>query len=152
METAKWHNYFMSLARVTAKMSKDPVTQVGAVLVKDRKILSVGYNGAPRTFDDNIVPMDSSDDIFKNKNSYMVHAELNAILNYRGNLDDLKDSILYVTVSPCHECAKALIQLGVKTIIYDIKYHRENSTDFSFYILQTCGIKLMSLEECINES
>ena len=152
MESARWHNYFINLARVTAGMSKDPITQVGAVLVKDRKILSIGYNGAPRSFDDELVPSDSSDDLFDNKNSYMVHAELNAILNYRGNLADLKDSILYVTVSPCYECAKALIQLGIKTIIYDTKYHRENSTNFSFYMLEKCGIRIMSLEECLNES
>lgn len=152
MESLKWHTYFMDLARVTANMSKDPNTKVGAVLVKNRRILSIGYNGAPSSFDDNIVPKVSSDDLFKNKNAYVVHAELNAILNYRGNLADFKDSTLYVTVSPCHECAKALIQLGVKTIIYDVKYHRDNITNFSFYLLKTCGVKIMSLEECLNEN
>lgn len=152
MDSKKWHNYFMDLARTTAKMSKDPSTQVGAVIVKDRRILSVGYNGAPRSFDDNKVPKVSDIDLFKNKNSYMVHAELNAILNYRGNLADFKDATLYVTVSPCNDCAKALIQLGIKEIIYDIKYHREEITDFSFWLLNECGVKLKSLEECLNEN
>ena len=153
MESARWNNYFMQIARVTASMSKDPNTKVGAVLVKDRRILSVGYNGAPHPFEDGLVPNSSlSDELFKNKNAYMVHAELNAILNYRGNLADLHDSTLYVTVSPCHECAKALIQLGVKTIIYDVKYHREQITDFSFWMLHQCGVELKSLEEILNEN
>lgn len=143
----KWHMYFMDVAKDTAKMSKDPRTKVGAVLVKNRKILSVGYNGAPRFFDDNLVPSTKSDILFNDKNAYMVHAELNAILNYSGDLTDFKDSTLYVTVSPCHECAKALIQLGVKTIIYDTKYHNTNITEFSEYLLKFCGIEIKSLDE-----
>lgn len=148
MNTKRWNNYFMAIARETAKMSKDPITKVGAVITKDRRILSIGYNGAPHGFNDEIVPKDSeSCELVNQKNTYMVHSELNAILNFRGSLSELKDSIVYVTVSPCHECAKALIQLGVKAVIYDTLYHRKETSEVTKKLFDCCGVQFISLEE-----
>jgi dCMP deaminase len=149
MESKRWNNYFMQIAKDTAKMSKDPHTKVGACIVKNKKILSVGYNGAPSKFPDEFVPMNRETDIplISQKNTYMCHAELNAILNYRGSLSDFEDATLYVTTSPCHECSKAIAQVGITTVIYEEKYHRKNVTNAADIILGNCGIICISLEE-----
>ena len=152
---SKWPEYFMQIAKDTAAMSKDPNTKVGACIVKGRRILSVGYNGAPHGYPDEQVPNTSNSQLplLKQKNSYMVHAELNAILNYRGNIADFDGATIYVTTSPCHECAKALIQVGIKTIVYDTKYHRKEITDVSDELFAHCGVTVMSMEElCSYES
>lgn len=143
----KWDNYFMTIAEDTALLSKDPKTKVGACIVKDKKILSVGYNGAPRKFPDNLVPTGDAVELINQKNAYMVHAELNAILNYRGCLADFEGATVYVTISPCHDCAKALAQVGIKKIIYKEKYHRSNMTRVTDFILKECGIECISTEE-----
>lgn len=131
----------MEIAKVVSKKSKDRNTKVGCVLEKEGRILSIGYNGAPRKFPDDIVPMGHSENLIEDKNTFMVHAELNAILNYGGSLRDLKDSTLYVTVSPCYECAKAIAQLGISRIVYLNKYKPE-IFDASLYILKMCGIHI----------
>lgn len=139
----KWDNYFMGIAEQTANLSKDS-TKVGAVIVKDRNILSVGYNGAPRMLDDNIVPMDCSDmskPLKEQKYSYICHAELNAILNYSGHMKDFQGATLYTTVSPCHDCAKMLCQAGVKKVIYKTKYHREEIANMSDYMFKLCNVE-----------
>lgn len=153
----KWHNFFMSIATEAACLSKDTSTKVGACIVKHNKILSVGYNGAPKLFDDNLVPTLNNDtnpnvklqypttisnSILHQKNTYMVHAELNAVLNYDGSLSNLQDSTIYVTILPCHNCALLLAQLGVAEIIYKEEYHRKEEVEASRYILKCCGIKL----------
>ena len=138
--------YFMNLAKETSYRSRDTHTKVGACIIKDNKILSLGYNGAPRLFDDSLIPMSNtdinSDSLLEQKNTYMIHAEVNAILNYGGILSDLKNSTIYTTVSPCHECAKVLAQVGIKKIIYLQKYHRTNICEASEYILKQCGIEI----------
>ena len=97
----KWHDYFMTVAEDSAKLSKDPKTKVGAVLVNNKKIKSIGYNGAPRNFPDDLVPTDSeSEHLVNQKNTYMCHAELNAVLNYDNKISDLTGATLYVTISP----------------------------------------------------
>ena len=136
----KWDNYFMEVAKDTAALSKDPKTKVGAVLVKDRKILSVGFNGAPRCFPDELVPKEEGHKLIEQKNTFMCHAELNSILNYGGHMKDLKNSTMYVTVSPCTKCSIALAQIGVKNVIFLEEYHREEETEASKYILDKCGI------------
>lgn len=141
-------NFYMDLAIRTSKQSKDPHTKVGACVVKDNRIISLGYNGAPRSFPDNAVPMnrDKSLPLMYQKYPYMVHAELNAILNYRGSMSDFVDSTVYVTTSPCYECAKALAQVGVKEVVYLNEYHQE-IWDISKIILSNCGIKFRKFEE-----
>lgn len=149
MTTRKsWDEYFMSLAEESALRSKDPSTKVGACIVKDKRIMSLGYNGAPRLFPDELVPTEQNemDNILHQKNTFMCHAELNAILNYRGSLSELEGSSIYVTIFPCHECAKALAQLGIKEIIYKEDYHRTKILSASKYILEKCGIQFRRLE------
>ena len=112
-----WDEYFMGVAELSAKRSKDPSTQVGACIVsQDNKILSMGYNGFPKGCSDDEFPWGKEcekEDPYNAKYFYSTHSELNAILNYRGG--SLEGSKLYVTLFPCNECAKAIIQAGIKT-------------------------------------
>ena len=122
-----WDEYFMGVAILAAQRSKDPNTQVGACIVSnDNKILSIGYNGMPLNCsdDDFTWERDTADD---NKYFYTVHSELNAILNYRGG--SLEGSKIYVTLFPCNECAKAIIQSGIKAVIYrdDLDVYKRQS-------------------------
>lgn len=112
-----WDEYFMGIAQLSGMRSKDPGTQVGACIVsRDNKILSVGYNGFPIGCSDDEFPWEREGEPYDNKYFYTTHSELNAILNYRGG--SLEGSKLYVTLFPCNECAKAIIQAGIKTVIY----------------------------------
>lgn len=147
MYSSKWNKYFMDIAKRTAELSKDPHTKVGAVLVKDKKIKSIGFNGAPKTYNDNDVPINNdSDKIIEQKNSFMIHSELNCILNYAGTLDELADCTLYVTVSPCHNCALFIAQLGIKEVIYLNEYRSEELLATK-YIFNKCGVNLIKYEE-----
>ena len=111
-----WNEYFMGVAILASKRSKDPNTQVGACIVDENNIiLSTGYNGFPYGCSDDEFPWDRSGEDTKYK--YVVHAELNAILNARGK--NLNNARIYVDLFPCNECAKAIIQSGIKTVIYD---------------------------------
>ena len=114
-----WDEYFMAIAILSAKRSKDPKTQVGACIVgKDNRILSLGYNGLPIGMDDNNISWDREGAFQNTKYPYICHAELNAILNYRGSRKDFENSTIYVTLFPCNECAKAIIQSCISKIIY----------------------------------
>ena len=140
-----WDEYFMGVAILAAQRSKDPNTQVGACIVSnDNKILSIGYNGMPLNCsdDDFTWERDTADD---NKYFYTVHSELNAILNYRGG--SLEGSKIYVTLFPCNECAKAIIQSGIKEVIYwhdDYKDTRE--VQASKRLFQTAGVTITAYE------
>lgn len=137
-----WDQYFMSVAQLSSKRSKDPNTQVGACIVdKDNKILSVGYNGFPIGCSDNEFPWGREGEKLDTKYPYVVHSELNAILNYRG--ESLKDTRLYVTLFPCNECTKAIIQSGIKEVIYlENKYNDSIETIASKTMLRAAGIKI----------
>lgn len=110
-----WDEYFMGIAFLSANRSKDPVTQVGACIVKDSKIVGIGYNGFPIGSSDDEVPWEKDGDFLNTKYAYVVHAELNAILNSNR---DLKGSTIYVTHFPCNECAKSIIQTGISKVIF----------------------------------
>ena len=114
-----WDEYFMGVAMLSGLRSKDPNTQVGCCIVsQDNKILSMGYNGLPKGCSDDEFPwLREGENPLETKYIYTVHSELNAILNYRGG--SLEGSKLYVTLFPCNECAKAIIQAGIKTVVYD---------------------------------
>ena len=114
-----WDQYFMAVAKLSAHRSKDPHTQVGCCIVnKDNRIVSLGYNGMPQGCDDDIYPWERTrKNQLENKYLYVVHSELNAILNARGR--ELSGCKLYVTLFPCNECAKAIIQSGIKEVIYE---------------------------------
>lgn len=137
-----WDEYFMGVAKLSAMRSKDPNTQVGACIVsQDNKILSMGYNGFPQGCSDDTFPWGKLDsDPYNDKYFYVTHAELNAILNYRGG--NLEGSKLYVTLFPCNECAKAIIQSGIKTLVYgDDKYADTPSTRASKRMLNAAGVR-----------
>lgn len=116
-----WDEYFMGIAKLSARRSKDPSTQVGACIVsRDNKILSLGYNGFPNGCSDDDFPWEKDSELsdpYNAKYFYSTHSELNAILNYRGG--SLEGSKIYVTLFPCNECVKAIIQSGIKEIIYE---------------------------------
>lgn len=117
-----WDDYFMGVAKLSAKRSKDPNTQVGCCIVnQDKRIVAVGYNGMPRNCQDDQYPWNVRQGKLQDtKYAYVVHAELNAILNSTASL---KGCSLYVTLYPCNECCKAIIQAGIKEVIYeDNKY------------------------------
>ena len=112
-----WDEYFIGIAKLSSMRSKDPSTQVGCCIVsQDNRILSVGYNGAPNGFDDDSFPWARIGEKLETKYMYVCHSELNAILNYRGG--SLEGCKIYVTLFPCNECAKAIIQAGIKTVVY----------------------------------
>ena len=142
-----WDSYFMGVAMLSAQRSKDPNTQVGACIVsKDNKILSVGYNGAPNGYDDEHMPWDREGDFINTKYAYVCHAELNAILNNKGSV--LEDARIYVDLFPCNECAKAIIQSGIKEIIYKSdKYKGTEGNIVSKKMLDYCGVKYRQYEE-----
>lgn len=136
-----WDEYFMSVAILSGHRSKDPSTQVGACIVsEDNKILSMGYNGLPRGCNDDEFPWAREGDDLDTKYPYVVHSELNAILNYRGgSLDGAK---IYVSLFPCNECAKAIIQSGIRTVVYDSdKYHDTPSMQASRRMLDAAGVR-----------
>ena len=137
-----WDEYFMGVAKLAAMRSKDPNTQVGACIVsEDNKILSMGYNGFPSGCSDDEFPWSREDeDPYNEKYFYVTHSELNAILNYRGG--SLEGSKLYVTLFPCNECAKAIIQAGIKTVVYDCdKYEDTPSVIASKRMLDAAGVR-----------
>ncbi len=134
-----WDEYFMGLALLSAKRSKDPSTQVGACIVNnDNKVLSIGYNGTPIGFSDEMMPWQREGSFLETKYAYVCHAEMNAILNFHG---DLRGTKLYVALFPCNECAKAIIQAGIKEIVYlSDKYKDTDATIASKKMFDTCGI------------
>ena len=137
-----WDEYFMGVAKLSASRSKDPNTQVGCCIVsQDNKILSMGYNGFPIGCSDDMFPwVREGEDDLKTKYFYTVHSELNAILNYRGG--SLEGSKLYVSLFPCNECAKAIIQAGIKTLVYDCdKYASTPSVLASKRMLDSAGVR-----------
>ena len=137
-----WDEYFMGVAELSAMRSKDPHTQVGCCIVsEDHKILSMGYNGFPRGCSDDDFPWKREGPPLENKYFYPTHSELNAILNYRGG--SLEGASLYVTLFPCNECAKAIIQAGIREIVYDSdKYENEPSTIASKRMLKAAGVSI----------
>lgn len=136
-----WDEYFMGVAQLSAMRSKDPNTQVGACIVSpDNKILSMGYNGFPIGCSDDEFPWCREGSPYDNKYFYSTHGELNAILNYRGG--SLEGCRLYVGLFPCNECAKAIIQCGIRTVIYaDDKYHDTDSVRASRRMFDAAGVR-----------
>ena len=144
-----WDTYFMAVAKLSAKRSKDPSTQVGACIVsEDNRILSIGYNGTPNGFDDDVFPWDREGHPLETKYLYVVHAERNAILNYRGNRRDFINAKIYVDLFPCNECAKEIIQSGIKEVIYlSDKYSNTDEVIASKRLFDACGIIYRELDE-----
>ena len=141
-----WDAYFMGVALLSGERSKDPNSQVGACIVsEDNKILSIGYNGFPRGCSDDEIPWEREGEFAQTKYPYVCHGELNAILNYTGTT--LKNSRIYVALFPCNECAKAIIQSGIKEVIYkEEKYADTDSVKISKRMLEMGGVKYRKYE------
>jgi len=146
----KWDEYFMALSILSGMRSKDPNTQVGACIVSgDNRILSVGYNGAPNGFSDDNLPwgVRAAASELDTKYPYVCHAEMNAILNYRGYHRELENAKLYVSLFPCHECAKIIIQSGIKEIVFlNDKYKDTEDNMAGRKMFDECGIKCRKLD------
>lgn len=144
-----WDEYFMGVALLAAKRSKDPNTQVGACIVDaNNVILTTGYNGFPIGCSDDEFPWDREGEV--TKYPYVVHAELNAILNASGK--SLRGSRLYVALFPCNECAKAIIQAGVSEVVYlSDKYASTPATQASKMMLNAAGVTLRQFKPQIEE-
>lgn len=141
-----WDEYFMGVAILSGKRSKDPSTQVGACIVdEDKKIVGTGYNGAPRGIEDEDFPWSREGDFMETKYAYVCHAELNAILN--STKENLKGCTMYIALSPCNECAKAIVQSGIKKVVYlSDKYKDVPAFMAGKKILRMSGVELEKLE------
>lgn len=141
-----WDEYFMGVAILSGMRSKDPNSQVGCCIVsQDNKILSMGYNGFPKGCSDDEFPWDREGDALDTKYVYVAHSELNAILNYTGG--SLAGAKLYVSLFPCNECAKAIIQCGIKEVIYDSdKYADTPATKASKKMMDAAGVTYRKYE------
>ena len=139
-----WDEYFMGLSHLSALRSKDPNTQVGACIVdNDKKVVSIGYNGMPRGCNDNDFPWEREGGFLDTKYAFVVHAELNAILNSTRSVDGCT---IYVSLFPCNECAKAIIQSGIKKVVYESdKYDGTDGNIASKKMLREAGVELEQL-------
>ena len=143
-DNINWDEMFMGLALLSQGRSKDPSTQTGACIVdNDYRIISVGYNGATRGMNDDDLPWDSkgeeTGDLWHIKNTWVVHAERNAILNSHGA--DLNGSTLYVTFFPCNECAKSIIQSGIKKVVYLRMYSYADIVNITKKMFDAAGVE-----------
>ena len=145
-----WDEYFMGVARLSARRSKDPNTQVGCCIVSNtNRILSMGYNGFPNGIGDDEFPWEREGEEYDTKYPYVTHSELNAILNYRGG--SLEGAKLYVSLFPCNECAKAIIQAGIKKVCVGSDDPNPLVAGKGIKILQDNGIEVephILKEEC----
>lgn len=146
-----WDEYFMGVALISAKRSKDPNTQVGACIVdSNNKIVGIGYNGFPIGCSDEDFPWENQGEFLNTKYPYTCHAELNAILNSIGK--ELKGCKVYATLFPCNECAKAIIQSGINEVIYlSDKYKDTDIVKASKLMFKTSNIKVRNLNTNLNE-
>lgn len=146
-----WDEYFMGVAMFSAMRSKDSNTQVGACIVSDEnKIISVGYNGMPIGCNDDDMPWEREGDALETKYPFVCHAELNAILNRQAVTT--QNARIYVTLFPCNECAKAIIQSGIKEVIYaDNKYPDSDAVKASVLMFEKSGVKCRKYEKTNRE-
>lgn len=145
-EYLSWDDYFMSVALLSAKRSKDPNTQVGACIVNNNNVIeSIGYNGLPKGCSDDEFPWENEGNTLETKYPFVVHAELNAILNAKGK--DLSGCRIYVALFPCNECAKAIIQSGINEVVYlSDKYSETDSVKASKRMFNCAKVKLKQLQ------
>lgn len=146
----QWDEYFMGMALLSARRSKDPQTQVGACIVNEyKKVVGLGYNGFPIGCSDDELPWDREGDFLETKYPYVCHAELNAILN---STKDLHNCKIYVALFPCHECAKAIIQSGIKEVVYlSDKYNGTDSNKASKLMFEKSGVTYRQLRTNISK-
>ena len=148
-----WDEYFMAVAKLLALRSKDPSTQVGACIVdNENRILSIGYNGAPNGFDDDEFPWGRDGGALDTKYLYVVHAEVNAILNFRGSRKEFAGARIYVDLFPCNECAKFIIQASIREVVYlSDKYADLDMTVAAKRLFDKCGVVYQQLSKKCDE-
>lgn len=141
-----WEEYFMAVAQLSAQRSKDPNTQVGACIVnKNKRIIGIGYNGFPSGLNDDDLPWDREGDYLDTKYPYVCHAEMNAITN-SSNKPDLDGGTIYVSLFPCNDCAKLIVQVGIKEVVYLAdKYPDKDIFVAARRIFEMAGIKLRQM-------
>ena len=146
-----WEEYFMGLAHLSGFRSKDPNTQVGAVIVdENNRVVSIGYNGFPSGVSDDEFPWGREGGVLDTKYAFVVHAELNAILNSQRSV---RGCSLYVSLFPCNECAKAIIQAGIKRIIFESdKYDGADTNIASKRMLRAAGVELVRISHTVKLS
>ena len=151
LDTLSWDEYFMGLAHLSALRSKDPNTQVGAAIIdENNRVVSVGYNGFPKGCSDDEFPWEREGSMLESKYAFVVHAELNAILN---SPRPVRGCTLYVSLFPCNECAKAIIQSGIRKIVYESdKYNGIDSNIASKKMLEAAGVELVQIPNTIKIS
>ena len=147
-EYLTWDEYFMAVAKLSSLRSKDPNTQVGACIVgDDNRILSIGYNGTPNGYSDDEFPWEREGHPLETKYMYVCHAEMNAIINYRGSRKELENAKVYVDLFPCNECAKIIIQSGIKEVVYlSDKYNGTEGNIASKKLFDVCGVKYRQID------
>lgn len=140
-----WDAYFMAMAHLASFRSKDPNTQVGACIVNPQKrVVGLGYNGFPHGCSDDCYPWQREGEFLDTKYPFVVHAELNAILN---STKDLTGCTLYVSLFPCNECAKAIIQSGISQVVYESdKYDGTQENKASKKMFHDAGVRLRKLD------
>lgn len=141
-----WNDYFMALAKLSAMRSKDPSTQVGACIVgPNKKVLGVGYNGFPNGCSDDDLPWGKEGGFQETKYAHVIHAEINTILN--SNFNNLQNTTLYATLFPCNECAKVIVQSGIKKIYYlDDHYYNLDFTIVARRIFDLAGVEYIKFQ------
>ena len=146
-----WEEYFMGLAHLSGLRSKDPNTQVGAVIVdENNRVVSIGYNGFPSGVSDDEFPWGREGGVLETKYAFVVHAELNAILNSQRSV---RGCSLYVSLFPCNECAKAIIQAGIRRIIFESdKYDGADTNIASKRMLRAAGVELVRISHTVKLS
>lgn len=145
MKRIEWEEYFVALSKVTAMRSNDPNTKVGAVIVNDRKrVVSLGYNGMPNG--DDSFPWGREGKEKDKKYPYVIHAEINAVLNATTN--DLRGTTMYTTLFPCSNCAKFIVQAGITNICYiDDIYAGTEDWEIAQYILTKGKVQFKQVKD-----
>ena len=152
-DVISWDAAFMATTHLFSERSKDPNTQVGACIVdKNNRIISIGYNGTPNGWDDTDFPWNREGEELETKYPYVMHAERNAILNYRGDNNIFQNAKIYVSHFPCNECAKEIVQVGIKEVIYNNdKYANTDSIKESKITFQKCGVMYREITDEVRE-
>ncbi|UKZ11037.1 hypothetical protein EhVM1_000022 [Emiliania huxleyi virus M1] len=145
-----WDQYFMGVAKLSAMRSKDPSTQVGSCIIESttNKIISIGYNGMPRGCNDDDFPWgkkEKNSNIINTKYPFVVHSEANAILNANGT--SVNGCTMYVTLFPCNECTKLIIQSGICEIVYLDDYNDITTKTASLRMLQSAGVTIRKYKQ-----
>ena len=137
LKQKKYDIAYLKMAKEWAKLSYCHRRQVGALIVKDKMIISDGYNGTPTGFEN------VCEDEENNTKWYVLHAEANAIMKVAASTQSCEGATLYITLSPCRECSKLIFQSGIKRVVYIVEYKDKTGIDF----LKKSGLDIVHIPE-----